>query len=48
MKHLPTDDPQVRCPDIRRARSILGWQAEVSIDQGLERTIEYFRTVIKP
>jgi nucleoside-diphosphate-sugar epimerase len=45
MKDLPVDDPQVRCPDIRRARSILGWLPEVSIDQGLEKTIEYFRKV---
>jgi len=47
MKDLPIDDPHVRCPDIRRARSILGWQPEVSIDRGLERTIEYFRKAVK-
>jgi dTDP-glucose 4,6-dehydratase len=42
-RELPVDDPHVRCPDIRRARTILGWQPEVDIDQGLKLTIEYFR-----
>jgi len=45
IKDLPTDDPQLRCPDIRRAQSILRWQPEVSIDQGLKMTIEYFRKI---
>jgi len=40
---LPVDDPHVRCPDIRRAKSILGWRPEVSIDEGLHLTIDYFR-----
>ena len=40
---LPVDDPHVRCPDIRRAKSILGWRPEVSIDEGLQLTIDYFR-----
>ena len=42
-RDLPVDDPHVRCPDITRAKTILGWQPKVSIDQGLELTIEYFR-----
>ncbi len=37
------DDPQVRQPDITRARKILGWEPQVSLDEGLGRTIEYFR-----
>ena len=37
------DDPKVRCPDISRARTMLGWQPEVSLDQGLQRTAAYFR-----
>ena len=45
-RDLPVDDPQVRCPDISRARQILGWQPKVSIDEGLKRTIEYFRKKI--
>jgi dTDP-glucose 4,6-dehydratase len=37
---LPTDDPQVRQPDISLARQILGWEPEVSLREGLRRTIE--------
>jgi len=37
---LPTDDPQVRQPDITLAREILGWEPEVSLREGLQRTIE--------
>ncbi len=37
---LPTDDPQVRQPDITLARELLGWEPEVSLREGLERTIE--------
>src|SRR6059036_1695376 len=43
---LPVDDPQVRQPDIRRAHETLGWEPKVSLDEGLRRTIEYFRTVV--
>ena len=42
-RELPLDDPHVRCPDITRAKSILGWQPEFSTDRGLELTIDYFR-----
>jgi dTDP-glucose 4,6-dehydratase len=44
-RDLPIDDPRVRCPNIHRAQSILGWKPEVSVERGIERTIEYFRTV---
>ncbi|MGH2900233.1 MAG: SDR family NAD-dependent epimerase/dehydratase, partial [Solirubrobacteraceae bacterium] len=37
---LPTDDPQVRQPDITLARELLGWQPEVELREGLRRTIE--------
>jgi dTDP-glucose 4,6-dehydratase len=40
---LPVDDPHVRCPDISRAKSLLGWKPEVAIDRGLQLTIDYFR-----
>ncbi len=40
---LPTDDPKVRQPDITRARTLLGWEPKVPLEQGLVRTIDYFR-----
>jgi dTDP-glucose 4,6-dehydratase len=38
---LPVDDPQVRQPDITRARQVLGWQPEVELDEGLGRTLDH-------
>ena len=43
---LPEDDPRIRCPDITRAREILGWQPRTSLEQGLERTVEWFREAV--
>ncbi len=43
---LPVDDPQVRQPDIKHARETLGWEPKVSLDEGLRRTIAYFREVV--
>jgi len=43
---LPTDDPKIRQPDITRARTLLGWEPKVPLEEGLVRTIEYFRTKI--
>jgi dTDP-glucose 4,6-dehydratase len=40
---LPEDDPKVRQPDITRARTLLGWEPKVSLEEGLTRTLEYFR-----
>jgi dTDP-glucose 4,6-dehydratase len=40
---LPVDDPKVRQPDIARARAQLGWQPHVDTDEGLKRTVEWFR-----
>jgi UDP-glucuronate decarboxylase len=45
-KPLPADDPMQRQPDITRARQILGWQPTIPLDQGLERTVAYFRALI--
>jgi len=41
---LPTDDPKQRRPDIIRARTLLGWEPNVQLEEGLVKTIEYFRT----
>ncbi len=43
---LPVDDPTQRQPDISRARDLLGWQPEVDLRTGIERTTEYFRSVL--
>jgi dTDP-glucose 4,6-dehydratase len=42
-KPLPVDDPKVRQPDITRARTLLGWEPKVSLEQGLDSTLAYFR-----
>ncbi len=42
-KPLPQDDPKVRKPDISRARQLLGWEPQVRREDGLRRTLEYFR-----
>jgi dTDP-glucose 4,6-dehydratase len=47
-KELPTDDPKVRQPDITRAKSLLGWEPKVGLEQGLESTIDYFRKKLAP
>ena len=43
MHPLPEDDPKVRKPDITRARERLGWEPRVQLEEGLRRTIEFFR-----
>jgi len=40
---LPGDDPTRRCPDISQAKKRLGWEPSISLDQGLSKTIDYFR-----
>ena len=45
---LPGDDPVLREPDISKAMSELNWKPNIKRDTGLERTIEYFRGVLKP
>jgi dTDP-glucose 4,6-dehydratase len=42
-KPLPTDDPKVRQPDITRARALLKWEPKVELEEGLVKTIDYFR-----
>jgi len=47
-KPLPEDDPKVRQPDITRARALLGWEPKVSLEEGLSKTIDYFRSKVAP
>jgi dTDP-glucose 4,6-dehydratase len=42
-EHLPEDDPQVRQPDISRAREVLNWEPVVALEEGLRKTISWFR-----
>ena len=44
---LPGDDPKQREPDISKAKALLGWEPKISRQEGLKKTIEYFRTKIK-
>jgi dTDP-glucose 4,6-dehydratase len=41
---LPVDDPRQRRPDITRARTLLGWEPTVGLEEGLTKSIEYFKT----
>ena len=43
---LPEDDPKVRNPDIGRARAMLGWEPQIDVRTGVQRTIDYFRTLV--
>jgi dTDP-glucose 4,6-dehydratase len=43
---LPEDDPKIRRPDITKARQLLNWEPVVPLEEGLSKTIEYFRTVV--
>jgi UDP-glucuronate decarboxylase len=44
---LPLDDPERRCPDITIAKKVLNWEPEVPLDDGIKKTIEYFREKLK-
>ena len=43
---LPQDDPKQRCPDISKARRLLGWDPTVSLEAGLRKSLEYFRQAV--
>jgi UDP-glucuronate decarboxylase len=45
-KELPQDDPQQRKPDISRAKEVLGWEPTIELEEGVQRTIEYFQKVL--
>jgi dTDP-glucose 4,6-dehydratase len=42
-KPLPIDDPKIRRPDITKARAVLDWEPKVTLDEGITRTVDYFR-----
>ena len=42
---LPVDDPKQRCPDISKARELLGWEPKVGREEGLKLTYAYFRSL---
>jgi dTDP-glucose 4,6-dehydratase len=44
---LPEDDPKVRRPDITIARTVLGWEPEIALEEGLQKTIPYFRKLVE-
>ncbi len=43
---LPVDDPRIRRPDISKAKALFGWEPKVPLEEGLQRTIDYFRRVL--
>ena len=43
---LPQDDPKQRKPNIERAKSILGWEPKIPLEEGLKKTIDYFRNIV--
>lgn len=43
LEPLPQDDPKRRCPDIRKAKRLLNWEPKVSLEEGLKRTLDYFK-----
>jgi UDP-glucuronate decarboxylase len=45
-KPLPQDDPKQRRPDITKAKSLLGWEPKIQLEEGLIKTIDYFRKVM--
>jgi dTDP-glucose 4,6-dehydratase len=43
---LPQDDPKQRCPDITKAKTLLGWEPRVNLDTGLQMSLEYFKKAV--
>jgi len=43
-RELPQDDPTRRCPDITRAKQLLGWEPSISLEEGLQRSLDYFKS----
>ena len=47
LRPLPVDDPKQRQPDITRARTLLGWEPKVGLEEGLQKTVGYFRSKVE-
>jgi len=47
VRPLPVDDPKQRQPDITRARTLLGWEPKVGLEEGLTKTVGYFREKVE-
>ena len=43
---LPVNDPKIRRPDIKKAKSILNWEPKINLDEGLKRSIKYFENLL--
>ena len=43
---LPQDDPKQRRPDISKAKQLLNWEPKINLEQGLIKTIDYFRNIV--
>jgi dTDP-glucose 4,6-dehydratase len=43
---LPEDDPTRRCPDITKARTLLGWEPHITLRQGLAKTLDFFKSKV--
>ena len=48
LRALPQDDPKQRCPDITKARTLLGWEPKVDLETGLRLSLDYFRKEATP
>ena len=46
-KPLPVDDPKIRQPDISKAKKVLGWEPKVSREEGLRKTLVYFKNLLQ-
>jgi dTDP-glucose 4,6-dehydratase len=44
---LPQDDPKQRCPDISKAKHLLGWEPKINLRTGLQMSLDYFRSAVQ-
>jgi dTDP-glucose 4,6-dehydratase len=46
LRALPVDDPCRRCPDISKARALLGWEPRITLKEGLQKSLEFFKSKV--